>query len=856
MHEKNFKVSCCYSNCICKFRNLPSYFSHLKKHLRYSSSKPCICMLCKQCFKSLRDLLFHFKFHFLCKEFVTCPFKNCNKKYKLHVSMKAHISRFHKQSKLKSEVQDFEKPEPFNRIAIENVQIENEDMELIENEDMELSTQNLSCDTKIVVNKGEMNSYIGLFLLKLQAKYNIPSEAVDVIVSGISDILNMNLNCLLNRVFRYLKDCENPDETLSVIKETITQNVECLKQSYISSHVRMKHFTSLGLISPREIILGQNKFRKICSYQYVPVRSSLSQLLNHEDVIEQILHPRYNENVIKDFSDGRFFHKNSVFGNSNNALCLILYFDEFELVNPIGASRKKHKMAAFYYILGNIYPEFRSLLKCISLLIMCKSADLKYFTLQKILEPFLSDMKELSHTGIEVPGLGVVPCGVFCVAGDNLGSHFLGGYVECFRGSSAFICRHCHATGEEINKITHEDRCYLRSQSTYNSSSSLIAASNSNSVDGVKLDSPLNELPGFHVQEGLPPDIMHDLFEGIVPYEIKLILSNLKLMGYVTADVLNMRICHFPFNANDVKNKPVEQPLDFKTIVGTAAQKWCLLRFLPLLIGDLIPEGNKEWHLLLNLRVLVTYLLSESFSHGMISVLQDMIKDHLEMFLDVFPCNTLKPKHHYLVHYPRHILNFGPLIRYWCFRFESKHSVLKEIIRHAKQFKNPCKTLSVKHELKQCYEHNVQKFLNIDIECVSAEQICLPLIDKNIIKLINSIIVAPLQEVFCCNSIKINGTTYKIGFLVASHYCKGDLVWGSIKYILLYQENVYFLLNLCISKCYDHYDVVQIELTGKYSCISYNKLADWYPLAPYEILNKNVTVIVPRHILLDCGSMF
>lgn len=87
----------------------------------------------------------------------------------------------------------------------------------------------------------------------------------------------------------------------------------------------------------------------------------------------------------------------------------------------------------------------------------------------------------------------------------------------------------------------------------------------------------------------------------------------------------------------------------------------------------------------------------------------------------------------------------------------------------------------------------MQKFLNIDIECVSAQQLS-PLMDKKEIKVIGCTMV----EVLCCNSIKINGTTYKIGLLVASHYYNGNLVWESIKYILLYQKNVYFLLNLCI----------------------------------------------------------
>lgn len=38
--------------------------------------------------------------------------------------------------------------------------------------------------------------------------------------------------------------------------------------------------------------------------------------------------------------------------------------------------------------------------------------------------------------------------------------------------------------------------------------------------------SVLEEAPGYSVINGLPHDMMHDLYEGIVPYELKLLLQH------------------------------------------------------------------------------------------------------------------------------------------------------------------------------------------------------------------------------------------------------------------------------------------------------------------------------------------
>lgn len=65
-------------------------------------------------------------------------------------------------------------------------------------------------------------------------------------------------------------------------------------------------------------------------------------------------------------------------------------------------------------------------------------------------------------------------------------------------------------------------------------------------------------------------------------------------------------------------------------------------------------------------------------------LLDDMVEAFLESFCKEFPDDSFKPKMHYLVHYGSHCRAFGPLIRYWSFRFEGKHGYFKDITNRMK----------------------------------------------------------------------------------------------------------------------------------------------------------------------------
>ena len=81
---------------------------------------------------------------------------------------------------------------------------------------------------------------------------------------------------------------------------------------------------------------------------------------------------------------------------------------------------------------------------------------------------------------------------------------------------------------------------------------------------GVKQNSILNNLEYFHVTSGLPPDIMHNFFEGVAVFEFKSMLSvfiqDLKLFTLTT---LNRRIQHFPFGFPDAKINLFHYPFTY-----------------------------------------------------------------------------------------------------------------------------------------------------------------------------------------------------------------------------------------------------------------------------------------------------
>ena len=130
----------------------------------------------------------------------------------------------------------------------------------------------------------------------------------------------------------------------------------------------------------------------------------------------------------------------------------------------------------------------------------------------------------------------------------------------------------------------------------------------------------------------------------------------------------------------------------------SAVQLWTFLRYLPRAIANVVPDGNATWLFLLQLMELVDMVFAQKFTDGMIAYLKLFIEDHLTAFQKVFPGVGLKPRHHFVIHYPSLIRKFGTLYYTNCLKYELQNSFFKRSSHIVCNFKNIYKAFAYRNQ--------------------------------------------------------------------------------------------------------------------------------------------------------------
>ncbi|GBM02407.1 hypothetical protein AVEN_226427-1 [Araneus ventricosus] len=210
-----------------------------------------------------------------------------------------------------------------------------------------------------------------------------------------------------------------------------------------TDYLRKKFYKSNFMyVEPIQIYLGRNKYRKHCYAQYVPIKETLKSLFKQEQVYSQLTinHDNLEPGIFSDIVNGSVYRNNALFKNASNAIQILLYQDAFEIVNPLGSARKKHKIVGVYMTLGNVMPHQRLNIDFIQLVLLCKENDLKFFGQEKLFSKLVSDLKDLENGGFQINDT-VIKGTVLSIIGDNLGSHTIGGFSESFIVEN--FCRYC-----------------------------------------------------------------------------------------------------------------------------------------------------------------------------------------------------------------------------------------------------------------------------------------------------------------------------------------------------------------------------------------------------------------------------
>ena len=354
-------------------------------------------------------------------------------------------------------------------------------------------------------------------------------------------------------------------------------------------------------------------------YQYVPLLSCLHSLLSDSSVVDEIdqcpsrIH---TDGIIEDVCDDKVFQTHPIFSRDPFALQLLLFYDELELCNPLGTHVKKHKLGIFLFTLGNIRPKYRSSLRTINLLIVATVPVITKHGLNEILQPLMHDLQTLATDGLVVLVNGLEQTfrgGLLMCLGDNLGSNALGGFKEAFSFAFRF-CRTCYITNCTYKALSNSAKLELRYDEKHRRECDLVNGplhDHYSRVYGINRRSALLDAPHYSIfKGGLPHDIMHDVLEGVAPLEISLLLCHC-IIGekYLTLDEYNHRLVHFDYEFSETSRAP---PINSRSILSegkalksSASQMLQLIRILPLIIGDTIPNSGSA---LSHLQKLSTYL--------------------------------------------------------------------------------------------------------------------------------------------------------------------------------------------------------------------------------------------------------
>ncbi|PIK38931.1 hypothetical protein BSL78_24226 [Apostichopus japonicus] len=136
------------------------------------------------------------------------------------------------------------------------------------------------------------------------------------------------------------------------------------------------------------------------------------------------------------------------------------------------------------------------------------------------------------------------------IVADNLASHGIGGFNESFSGFR--ICRFCMCTSQELSYGYPPRNILERSSSSYDEHVKLVENDNQlRTTYGIRKNSPFNDLKYYHVTRGLPPDLAHDLFEGICPDTLGKVLTHFIDVKLVSIEKINEIIDSFPYQLSD-----------------------------------------------------------------------------------------------------------------------------------------------------------------------------------------------------------------------------------------------------------------------------------------------------------------
>lgn len=670
-----------------------------------------ICYICKFNLPTFSELAFHYKFiHFLgTLSTYECSEDQCSQTFQNFNGLRRHISRKHYIENV--ETTSFNKEIDESNITSTFVG------QLADNLDTLVTNENATpaiINSTNVFNLKEALNILNIsaikFSLQLHNNNNFSRKDVVSIQNGISNKILNPIICLLKGSVR--NNIKDPSllSTMDIVISEISELFKFCSSEYqlnkwLSSQELTSDLTEFSINNEINCVshAGETEFDEINTKGILfPLKFQFQKYYEKDDMLDQTLKLYDNlisdDNFLSNFIQGSLWKDKLKSLQNKIVLPYFIYIDDFEINNPLGSNANYQSISALYYSFP--LSKNNSKLSEIFLAALINAKDLKKFGNDSCFKNLVVELNFLEKEGISIKtssGTKNVHFILGLVIGDNLGLNCICDFSQSF--STNYFCRFCKTDKSLTKYLTEENESMLRNIENYQSDLEI----NDFKLTGIYRECILNQISSFPVTTNYCVDVMHDIFEGICHYNICHILKYYILeVRIISLETLNNRKQHFNYGAIEIGNNshPIEKHHLLNNHLKMSAREiMCFINFLPLMIGDLIPNNDDVWLFFFNFLEIIDILMSYTLTKDLISHLKRLIKEHNSDYITLFK-DTLKPKHHFLIHYPLIIDKSGPPRHFWCFKYESKHKELKMYARAITSRRNIIVSLAKKFQLK------------------------------------------------------------------------------------------------------------------------------------------------------------
>ncbi len=339
---------------------------------------------------------------------------------------------------------------------------------------------------------------------------------------------------------------------------------------------------------------------------------------------------------------------------------------------------------------------------------------------------------------------------------------------------------------------------------------------------------------------------MHDLYEGIVPRELQLILRSLVSEGLFPKHDVNLLLKSFPFHGSDLTKRPSSTGPNLK-VKGSSSQTSCFLRLFGLLFGHKVPMGDVHYELWVLLRYLHDFAFSPRFRKyaNDVSSFRSACENHLAAFVALFPDVSVTPKLHNTLHYAELVLKFGPLTNLQCMRFEAVHERGKRIASVTRNFKNAQFSLAYKYQLASCFEKLSDKFISDNIQLQRPRVVA----DASLPETVRSFLS---MRGLCANAVlhslsaSVNSISYRRQYCVLLDVAStGKPRFGNILGCYQVGDIVLLFCQLTEVEFSRHFQAYSLRLLQTFHVTRLQDLYDHNPLPIYHV--HGTQFIVPNY---------